>query len=107
MKKIAIFTSLFSVLIILLPICFIAYVKFTLYSLKNETYNHLIERGYKKEDIMKIDTSIKKLSLYTADVIFKDEPDITYSYKKDDYGNIIQIVALESNQLGYKYKHIE
>ncbi|WP_374020667.1 hypothetical protein ABU162_14355 [Paenibacillus thiaminolyticus] len=31
------------------------------------------------------------LSLYTAEVVFADEPDITYEYKRNEKGDIIQV----------------
>ncbi|MFL1675209.1 DUF3139 domain-containing protein [Paenibacillus dendritiformis] len=70
-------------MIVLIPILVFAYIPYQLASLEKATYEHLIDRqGYADSDILRIDTKVKFLSFYTAEVVFADEPDITYDFKK-------------------------
>lgn len=106
MKKLTIVLTSFGILILVLPLGTYAYVKYELYTLKNQTYDYLLEKGYEEADIRSLDTGIQKLSLFTAFVVFEDEPEITYNYKKNDDGDIIQI-GWSTSYKDLEYKHSE
>lgn len=92
-------------LIIVTPVFLYGYVKYKHDSLEKETFNYLISKGYEKKDIVKIESKIKKLSLFTAEVTFEDEPNITYDYKKD--GTEIIQIGPTFNEDDYDFKHLE
>ncbi|MGG3838843.1 hypothetical protein ABEV00_17705 [Paenibacillus thiaminolyticus] len=98
-------------MIVLIPILVFAYIPYQLASLEKATYEHLIGRqGYADSDILRIDTKVKFLSFYTAEGVFADEPDITYDYKKNEKGDIIQVGMSDpdgADWKNYKYKHEE
>ena len=67
-------------------IAFVVYVIFTYqkYSLKNSVEEHLISEGYLKDEIVSITTHVGKLPVFSARVIFADEKDTTYYYRRDN-----------------------
>lgn len=73
-----------------------------------EVISYLVEeKGYKQTDIAEIKTYIGKAPLVSTSVIFKDEPNAMYMYKKnldkmEQYGQIPAI-----NDLKQKYIHSE
>ncbi|WP_409276244.1 DUF3139 domain-containing protein [Neobacillus sp. SCS-31] len=69
-------------LIIIFPFCILGYIKYQLYSLKNDTYTYLI-KNYNKDKIQKVETQLTKGG-YAAYVTFKDEPEHTYEYFRVD-----------------------
>lgn len=111
MRKAAKVYGIFATVIVLIPILMFAYIQYQLASLEKATYEHLIGRqGYAESDILHLDTKLKFLSLYTAEVVFTDEPDITYDYKRNEKGDIIQVGMSDpegADWKNYKYKHSE
>lgn len=97
---------IFTLLILMTPLVIFSYFKFNFYTLEKETYDYLLEQGYEEEEIIDVETQFKKITLFTAEVTFKDEPHVIYSYKKEK-GEIIQL------ELGIEitheddYKHLE
>lgn len=111
LKKAAKVYGIIAAMIVLIPILMFAYIQYQLASLEKATYEHLIDRqGYAESDILHLDTKLKFLSLYTAEVVFTDEPDITYDYKRNQKGDIIQVGMSDpegADWKNYKYKHEE
>lgn len=111
MKKPAKVYGSIAAVIVFIPILMFAYIQYQLASLEKATYEHLIGRqGYAESDILRIDTKLKLLSFYTAEVVFADEPDITYDYKKNEKGDIIQVGMSDPEGVdwkNYKHKHEE
>jgi hypothetical protein len=57
--------------------------------MEKRTAQYLIEeKGYKQEDLLKVDAQITKGAPHTT-VIFKDEPEVIYYYR-DKKGEITQ-----------------
>lgn len=92
-------------IVFIIPLSLYGYVKFKNNEVANETYQYLVEKGYSDSDILSIEPKIKKLSLFTAEVRFVDEPDIIYNYKSDD-NSIIQLNP-DSYDENYEFKHKE
>ncbi|WP_182914944.1 DUF3139 domain-containing protein [Paenibacillus thiaminolyticus] len=70
------------------------------------TYEHLIRRqGYAESDIFHVDTKLKFLSLYTEKVVFADEPDIPYEYKRHEKGAIMQVGMSDPEGAGADWKN--
>lgn len=92
-------------LFIIIPATIFGVVTYKKHTLEVETRNYLISKGYEEEDVAHIHCTIKKLSLFTAEVTFTDEPDVVYQYKKDE-GTIIQI-GISDSQERETYKHLE
>lgn len=105
MKKVKWITIIIILVIIILPTSVYGYVKYKNYTLEKETCEYLQTIGYKETEILDIKSKIKKLSLFTAEVTFKDEPDITYDYKKD--GKKIIQISPTIDKPNYKFKHLE
>ncbi|MEC5425286.1 DUF3139 domain-containing protein [Virgibacillus sp. C22-A2] len=93
-------------LIIITPISAYGYYQYQNNNLEKDTYTYLTEKGYNDDDILSIETKLEKLSLFTAEVIFTNEPNVTYQYKKDNK-QIIQIGPVREQEADYEYKHIE
>lgn len=84
------------------PIAGYGYVKYKLFILEKETYNHLIETYDEGE--FNIETNFgMKGPLYTSTVVFEDEKDIEYIYIDKDR-KIIQVIP---DPIIYNYKHTE
>lgn len=108
MKRFAIIVSFISILILVIAFTGVFYVNFKLNHLEQDTYQYLLNKGYNEDEILSIEGKIKKLSLYTVEVKFKDEPDIIYDYKKDNKNKIIQIgVSDILNESNDQFKHLE
>lgn|SRR5690625_1426187 len=105
MKLIKGLVIIISLIIIIVPTSVYGFVKYKSYTLEKETRKHLKTIGYKDDEILDVKTKIKKLSLFTAEVIFSDEPNIIYDYKKEG-NNIIQI-GPTTDKRDYEYKHLE
>src|SRR5690625_5333907 len=73
-----IFVTLF-ILIIIVPFAIYGYVQYQHNSLEKETYSYLIDKGYEGQEILSVESKLKKLSLFTAEVIFEDEPNVIRS----------------------------
>ncbi|WHY89133.1 DUF3139 domain-containing protein [Neobacillus novalis] len=98
--------SLIISLIIIIPLGFYGYIKYQFNSLKDDTYDYLLER-YNKDQIQKIETQLTIGSYhYVAFVTFKDEPEHIYEYRRID-GKIKQGTPLPSEEKAPKYKHLE
>lgn len=129
MKKLAIFMIVLALILTIIPLSIIGYNKFILYDIKNDTYDYLVEKGYKKSDIISIDTNngkwpnlrtevifkdeakVGKFPGLRTEVIFKDEPQVIYKYMNIN-GEIVQVgyahdLFEEGEEEIYKYKHIE
>lgn len=108
MKKLAVFMIVLAVVLTIIPFAIYGYNKYLLYDIKHCTYDHLIMMGYKELDIVSVTPKVGKLPMLKTQVIFKDEPQVIYEYKKDN-GEIIQLRF--SNDVDFeekeKYKHIE
>ncbi|GIP38210.1 hypothetical protein J31TS4_14900 [Paenibacillus sp. J31TS4] len=66
------------------------YDKVQRYTLKQEVTKYLIgEKGYQRDEILELTTKRSKAPPYVMQVVFKDEPDIIYTYWKRD-STIIQ-----------------
>lgn len=109
-KKLLVLYVSLAILILLSPLVATAYIHFQLQALERSTYQYLVhQKLYDQTEIISVKGKLKKLSLYTADVVFSDEMEVTYNYKKDSEGKIIQIgaegPAQHSNS--YVYKHME
>lgn len=102
-----IFVTLF-ILIIIVPVVIYGYVQYQHNSLEKETYSYLIDKGYEGQEILSVESKLKKLSLFTAEVIFEDEPNVIYEYKRDD-SKIIQLAPQppQHDVDEYDFKHIE
>jgi|SRR5699024_9400047 len=93
------------ILIVLIPFSIYGYIKYKHYITEKKTQEYLIEYGYEDEDISTINSKMKKLSLFTAEVTFVDEPDITYDYKVENK-KVIQLgPTLDAKD--YDFKHLE
>ncbi|WP_338553469.1 DUF3139 domain-containing protein [Paenibacillus sp. KS-LC4] len=84
-KKVVLF---FAILVFLLIILY-AFFSIKEYQLKKSVVDYLKEKNYQESEILSIDTSIAKAPVFSARVIFFDEPDIIYYYRNKD-GKIIQ-----------------
>ncbi|WP_339276705.1 DUF3139 domain-containing protein [Paenibacillus sp. FSL W8-0426] len=74
-----------------------------------EVQAYLVDvKGYSKADILAIDTHFGKAPLVNTEVIFKDEPNARYFYKKEN-GAIFQYNSAPVNGVNpdYSYKHLE
>lgn len=96
---------IFTLLVIITPFSIYAYVIFNHNALENETYDCLLKKGYEDTEILDVKFTLKKLSLFTVEVIFTDEPEITYQYKKENK----QIIQLEPNidKPNHHFKHLK
>ncbi|MFC9778819.1 DUF3139 domain-containing protein [Paenibacillus chitinolyticus] len=76
-------------------------------NLENEFRNYLVkEKKYSENDIAHISSRFGKMPKYGVFVIFKDEPEVTYSYVKKD--KWIQLGPSDAEiQSGKKFKHID
>lgn len=111
LKKISIGISITGLLIILGIVFAIAYINFQLTDLEKQTYTYLTEqKDYEKSDILTVKAKLKKLSRWTAEVVFVDEPQVTYDYKLVKGEGLIQIGASDpdiENWKEYQHKHLE
>lgn len=111
MKKLSIGMSIAGLLLMLIFIFSIAYFHFQLTGLEKKTYTYLTEQqGYEKSEILTVEAKLKKLSLFTAEVVFADEPQVTYDYKLTKDEGLIQIGASDpdiENWKDYEHRHLE
>jgi hypothetical protein len=77
---------------IMIPSIFIyAYIDVGKFSLKREVLQYLSEKGHEKNEIKEIKSHFaRRLPMFSVTVIFKDEPDVTYEYWKDEGQKKIQ-----------------
>ncbi|MBE0336689.1 DUF3139 domain-containing protein [Paenibacillus sp. 23TSA30-6] len=77
---------------------------------QNEVFNYLVKiQGYKPSEIYSVETQIGKAPLVSTQVIFKDETNARYFYKKEQ-GEIIQYSQAPVKGVddgAYSYKHKE
>lgn len=75
----------------------------------NEVIHYLVDaRDYKNEDLYKVYTQIGKAPVVSTTVIFADEPNARYFYRKEK-NRIYQysMAHVEGFDPNYTYKHIE
>lgn len=109
MKILAIFMIVLALILSITPLSIIAFNKYSKFDIKNDTYAYLIEKGYKKPDIKSIETIVGMAPRLSTQVIFEDEPQVIYHYKKDD-GEIVQLglnYQIYDEDERKKYKHLE
>ncbi|MFB5762685.1 DUF3139 domain-containing protein [Paenibacillus medicaginis] len=99
------------VLIIIASFLLTGYIGIEIFKNKttDEVKSYLIEqKGYKEDDIIEIQTVISKTPIVSTSVVFKDELNARYFYKKD-MGRIEQYTyAPATNQGGRpEFKHKE
>ncbi|MFD5021103.1 DUF3139 domain-containing protein [Paenibacillus sp. NPDC058367] len=75
----------------------------------NEVIHYLVAtRDYKNEDLYKVYTQIGKAPVVSTTVIFADEPNVRYFYRKEKdriyQYNMSPVKVTDPN---YTYKHIE
>ena len=107
MKKIF---SVVGMIIILSPLICLGYVEYRLHRLEKVTYTYLYDvKNYAEKEVLSVKGNMKKLSLFTVEVIFSDEPAIMYDYKMNGRGEIIQIGASDPKDGWKTYKplHLE
>lgn len=85
-------------------------MKYKHYTTKKQTYVHLIEYGYKEKDILNIESKLQKITMYTAEVIFTDEKNVTYDYivrnkKVEQIDAILNDPTIDEQD--YAFKHLE
>lgn len=97
-------------LMFITPLAIWGYVKYQHYALEKETLNYLIDKGYSETEILSIESKLKKLSLFTAEVRFRDEPEVVYDYRNDG----IKFFQMgepsyfpENFEEDYEFKHLE
>ncbi|ADM69341.1 hypothetical protein GMA19_01509 [Paenibacillus polymyxa E681] len=77
---------------------------------QSEVFNYLVKiQGYKPSEICSVETKIAKAPLISTQVIFKDETNTGYFYKKER-GKIIQYNQAPVKGVDdgtYNYKHHE
>jgi hypothetical protein len=108
-KKVFIFVTLsIGILVIAIPIGIFVFIKITLYSLEKDTTHFLlVDKGLEKTSIMSIKPVFGKAPSFSVRVIFKDEPDNVYLYKKDN-GQVSQHSHSSFNSdTNTIYKHVE
>ncbi|TKH39062.1 DUF3139 domain-containing protein [Paenibacillus polymyxa] len=75
---------------------------------QNEVFSYLVKaQGYKPSEIYSVETQIAKAPLISTQVIFKDEIDARYFYKKEQ-DKIIQYNQAPAKGVDdgtYNYKH--
>ncbi|WP_186327652.1 DUF3139 domain-containing protein [Paenibacillus sp. Y412MC10] len=87
MKKI---TFLIILVLVVVVIGGYSYVSVSKSNLQNNVESHLLQEGYKIEDIKSITPHFGKAPLFSAWVVFVDEPDVVYYYTKRN-GQVIQL----------------
>ncbi|WP_449600607.1 DUF3139 domain-containing protein [Paenibacillus sp. Marseille-Q9583] len=75
----------------------------------NEVIHYLVAtRDYKNEDLYKIYTQIGKAPVVSTTVIFADEPNARYFYRKEkDRIYQYSMAPVKGTDPNYTYKHIE
>ncbi|MCM3697825.1 DUF3139 domain-containing protein [Paenibacillus macerans] len=92
--------------IILIVLSIIVFTQYSTRNLESEVFNHLLNEGYQKEEILSVKSELGKAPVFSATVIFKDEPNARYFYKKEN-GAIIQYsrAPVKGIDFDYQYKH--
>ncbi|MDQ0273949.1 DUF3139 domain-containing protein [Cytobacillus purgationiresistens] len=105
-KKTVITITIVLWLIILIPLGFLGYIQYQIYSLTNDVEEYLL-KTYDIEDTENIDTTITLSSFrFSSFVTFKDEPEHQYEYIRDN-GDIIQYTPYPSDEEKHLYKHLD
>ncbi|MNM80450.1 hypothetical protein D3C81_924200 [compost metagenome] len=79
------------------------------WQLKKDVKKYLIEEGIDENRVLKIETVIAKAPVLSARVIFADEPNVTYYYRRSS-GEIVQFGMPTYNVPGdtsYEFKHMD
>lgn len=92
-------------LMIITPFIIYNYIQYKHHTTEKETYSYLLAHGYKDQDILSITSKIKKLSLFTSEVIFSDEPNIAYDYKVKN--KTVTQLGPTVDKENYNFKHLE
>lgn len=77
--------------------------------MNNEIIHYLVDaREYKNEDLYKVYTQIGKAPVVSTTVIFADEPNARYFYRKEkDLIYQYSMAPVKGSDPKYTYKHIE
>jgi hypothetical protein len=107
-KLFIIITLSIGILVVATPIGIFAFIKINLYTLEKDTTHYLlVQKGLDKTSIMSIKPEFSKAPLFSVNVIFKDEPDNIYYYRKDN-GQVFQYSHSSFNSnINNKYKYAE
>ncbi|MCM3145107.1 DUF3139 domain-containing protein [Brevibacillus sp. MER 51] len=86
------------------------YIQIKLNDLEAKMHQYLVvTNDYKESDILRVEAVFSKMPTYSVNVVFKDEPDVTYNYTFRNELEWIQLGPsdgeIEENQ--GKYKHID
>ena len=98
---------LLSLLVIILSA--LAYRQYYISNRDAEVERYLLQtQGYQQSDIQRIDTSIGKAPVVSTKVIFTDEPEARYFYKKEN-GSIRQYSSAPVHGVNpsFNYKHLD
>jgi len=102
-------TKLFFVtLIIVYGVASLALHSFRIH-MNNEVIHYLVDtKDYKNEDLYKVYTQISKAPVVSTTVIFADEPNARYFYRKEkDRIYQYSMAPVKGTDPNYTYKHIE
>ncbi|MCP3776637.1 DUF3139 domain-containing protein [Paenibacillus sp. MZ04-78.2] len=105
MKKI-----LLSILLILILIIggIYGYIQIKLNDLEKKMLLYLVEtKHYKESDILNIKGKFGKMPTYVINVVFKNEPEVTYNYTLRDDQQWIQLGPSDGDIERNKYTHID
>lgn len=104
MRKIAFFI----ILVLVVMAGAYSYVSISKSNLQNDVESHLLQEGYKKEEIKSITPHFGKAPLFSAWVFFVDEPDVVYYYTKRS-GQVIQMGSPTdlANRSNSEFQHVE
>ncbi|MDD9266192.1 DUF3139 domain-containing protein [Paenibacillus sp. GCM10023248] len=102
-KRITISIVIFILLIIL---SIFVKIRFDIYQHESKMHDYLISKGYKEEEILKINCELSILPKYPVYVTFKDEPDHTYLYSYSATSGWFQFPP-QGEYDPRKFKHLE
>ncbi|RLQ94540.1 DUF3139 domain-containing protein [Falsibacillus albus] len=107
MKFIAVGMIVLLLLTILVPLGLFGLYKYNAHALKRDTFDHLSNEGYSRNEIRNVEVVFKEGALLSTLVEFVDEPHVQYWYDERE-GQIVQIGTYDSNGLNeMKLRHLE
>ncbi|KGP74584.1 DUF3139 domain-containing protein [Pontibacillus yanchengensis] len=101
----------YSIIIIIsvLVVAAIIYVQVKKNMLQSEVEEYLSQKGHSKDVLQEVDPSFGVLPYFAVTVTFKNEPEATYSYTRED-GQIVQLDCEHNDpnaEENYEFKHCE